>query len=43
MKTTECRYMVHYNTAEQLHSQAPQSVLGHGPGHLHFVDPLPAE
>lgn len=27
----------------KLHSQAPQSVLGLVPGHLHFVDPLPAE
>lgn len=38
--------MVLYNTAEQLHAQAPQSVLGHVPGHLHFdqfVDALPAE
>lgn len=34
MKTTECRYMVHYNTATQLDSQAPHSVLV--PGHLHF-------
>lgn len=35
--------MVHYNTAEKLYSQAPQSILEHVPGHLHFVDPSPAE
>lgn len=35
--------MVHYNTAEQLYSQAPQSILEHVPGHLHVVDPSPAE
>lgn len=45
MNTTECRYMVHYNT-EQLCSQEPKSILGHVPGHLQFdqfTDPLPAE
>lgn len=35
--------MVHYNTAEKLYSQAPQSILEHVPHHLQFVDPLPAE
>lgn len=38
--------MVRYNTAEQLHPQAPQRVRGHVPGHVYFdqcVDALPAE
>lgn len=42
MKTAECRYMLHYNTAEQLHRHLRASL--DVPGHLHqSVDVSPAE